>query len=743
MPRKRRPSISLPLGPANLARLRTHPHVNVTKVTNAVLDELLGPAMKAKNEVIAKLSPEVEKPGDAEKGKALFTVTCAICHKFGDLGADIGPGLTGMGAHGPAELLVSIVDPNREVDPSFVAWNIETKDGNFHAGVIARENPTSLLMKSLAGQEEIKIADIKARVNTGRSLMPEGFEALGAETLRNILTYICGADAKFRILDLSKAFTATTLHGIYAATNDVPENFHFAKTGMITLGGIPFDLVAPDKSANGKNVIQLKGGADGSYAKTQMPKSVEISGGGFKANRLHFLGNVAGWGFPYGEDKSVVLKATVQFVGGASEVLEFRNGIEFADYINRSEVPGSKFAEGVTKNAQVRWCSKQLKNTAPIEKIILESADNNVAPSTFGITAELADANAAPLAAAPEAAPAPAKSAEAGFVPQFTDPVPQPPAKANGPRVLLIGGGSSHDFVKFFGASDKATLTPVVGWVDFTQNLNGIAPILKDIDVIVLSANQPISSETKKALIDFANAGKGIVALHPGTWYAWDNFPQWNKEIIGGGTRGHDALGPYTVKVTNPASPITKGVTGEFRDHRRALQLRRRLGGRADRRPRGSDQPEERQKLPTGLHRQASEIPHRRHHPRPRRPRPRFARVPDPAQKRRALGRRKVTATASTRLPRLRAHIPGFSPARKLSAPPAPVVCAERLHVAARRAHGHQGRSSCSSSQRRAAARSLFAQRFRLACRPAGLGSPAGSGSATIHSSAACGLVSM
>jgi putative heme-binding domain-containing protein len=267
------------IGPANLARLRTHPDPSVSKNANAVLDELLGPAMKAKNEVIAKFTPIVEQPGNAENGKALFTAACATCHKLGDLGADIAPVLTGMGAHGPAELLVHIVDPNREVDPSFVAWNIETKDGNLHAGIIARENPTSLLMKSLAGQEEIKVADIKTRVNTGRSLMPEGLEGLGGEALRDILTFICGADAlKFRILDLTKAFTTTTAHGIYSTQNDVPENFHFAKTGLITLGGIPFTLVAPEKSANGNNVIQLKGGANGSYAKTQMPKSVEIPG---------------------------------------------------------------------------------------------------------------------------------------------------------------------------------------------------------------------------------------------------------------------------------------------------------------------------------------------------------------------------------------------------------------------------------------------------------------------------------
>ncbi len=396
------------LGPTNLARLRTYPNQAVSDRANALLDELMGPAMKAKDDVIAKLTPIVEEPGDAAKGMVLFTSTCAICHKLGDLGADIGPGLTGMGAHGPAELLVSIVDPNREVDPSFVAWNIETKDGKLHSGVIARENPASLLLKSLAGQEDIRIADIKTRVNTGRSLMPEGFEGLGGEALRDILTFICGEDAlKFRVLDLSKAFTVTSAHGTYMNQNDSPENFHFAKMGMLTLGGVPFNLVSPEKSANGKNVVQLKGGPDGVFSKTHMPKSVEIPGGGFKANRLHFLGNVGGWAYPYSQDAGVVMKAIVHFVGGASETIDFKNGVEFADYINHVDVPGSKFAEGVTKNGQVRWCSKQLKTTAPIEKIVLESADTGVAPTTFAITAQLADANAPLQSGAPAKAAVP------------------------------------------------------------------------------------------------------------------------------------------------------------------------------------------------------------------------------------------------------------------------------------------------------------------------------------------------
>ena len=155
---------------------------------------------------------------------------------------------------------------------------------------------------------------------------------------------------------------------------------------------------------------------------------------------------------------------------------------------------------------------------------------------------------------------------DGNFKPQFSGEVPQPPATkpANGPRVLIVGGGSSHDFVKFFGGTDKATLASVCGWVDFTQNANGVPAILDRVDVLVWSANQPVSSATTKALLDFANRGGAIVAHHPGTWYAWKNFPEWNLQIVGGGTRGHDALGAYTVKITNAAHPITKGVPASF-----------------------------------------------------------------------------------------------------------------------------------------------------------------------------------
>ena len=549
------------LGPTTAARLRTHPDKGVAKRATDMLAEL-NPQTKAKKEAIAKLLPIVEGKGDPAKGKALFTTTCAICHKFGDGGADIGPGLTGMGAHGAAELLGAIVDPNAEVDPSFNAWNLETKDGQLFSGVIAAENAASITLKSLAGVQEVKVADLKSRTNTGRSLMPEGFEGLGGEALRDIIAYMQSVDGgKFRVLELKSAFTTNTSRGLYQSADAKNESFEFSKTGTVMIGTIPFNVVAPEKAAS--NIVVLKGGPANAVAQT-MPQRVEVKVG-FKASRLHFLGGVTGWGFlKEGTDTSDVLKITVHATGGASETFVCKNGNEFADYINRVDVPGSKFAEGIVKAHQMRWFTKQLSAATEIDRIVLESFGTNAVPTIVGITAELGDT-------APAAAPAPApKSAavdeDAGFKPQFTDPVPQPPAArpANGPRVLIVGGGSSHDFVKFFGGTDKATLTPVTGWVDFTQNLNGIPAILDRVDVLLLSANQPISSATKKALMDYANRGGAIIAHHPGCWYAWRNFPEWNKEIIGGGTKGHDALGPFTAKVANAEHPITKGVPAEF-----------------------------------------------------------------------------------------------------------------------------------------------------------------------------------
>jgi putative membrane-bound dehydrogenase-like protein len=566
------------LGPANTFRLRTHANKNVAVRAAKLLDEL-SPLTRAKKDAIAKLAPVVEQKGDAAKGKALFAMACATCHQFGDIGAKIGPALTGMGTHGAGELLTAIVDPNAEVEPSFLAWNFETKDGQLYNGVIESENPTTITLKSLAGVQQVRVADIKTRANTGRSLMPEGFEGLGGEAVRDIIAYMQSIDGgKFRILDLREAFTASTTAGLYISLAAKRDSLEFTKTGTVQIEGVPFHIVSPDKAP--MNIVVLKGGPPKAYS-ASLPARVEVKVGNFKANRLHFLGGISGWGAKEPRDGPPVLKAVVHYADGQTEVLVMRDGVEFADYIGAFEVPGSRATRGLVKDKQLRWFTKPLQHAGEITSLVLESQNSGSAPTLVAITAELADLNAPlPAAANPKGgttmeavtanrnAITVAKAADdAGFKPDFNDPLPQPPATrpAKGPRVLLVGGGSSHDFVKFFGKSDKATLEPHVGWVEFTQNANGAASILANIDVLVWSANQPVSAQTRAALMEYVNAGKALIAYHPGTWYAWKNFPEWNAQVIGGGARGHDKLGEYEVLATNAAHPIMAGVPASFR----------------------------------------------------------------------------------------------------------------------------------------------------------------------------------
>ena len=518
---------------------------------SVVLTELRGPEVKEKDALIAKLSPEVEKPGNVANGKALFTQNCAVCHKLNGEGKDAGPELTGMGAHGAAELLVSVLDPNREVDPSFVAVDLETKDGETYSGIVVNENRNSITLRNNAGENIIKVADLKAggRRNTGRSLMPEGFEALGAENLRDILTFVCGADAKYRIIDLRPAFTADSSKGIYVSQEATSQSLEFSKFGLVKVGEIPFEIISPSKNAGGKNVVVLKGG--NGFART-LPQKVEVNNLSLKASRLHFLGGVGGWAFPFGGNENLpVAKIAVTHADGQTEEFVLKNGVEVADYNGSQDVPGSVAAPGLLLHGQVRTFSRALQGRAPVQKIAIESYNNAVAPTFVAITAEIGE-----------------PSAQSGEVKNIASekPAAEPFAWGPGIHVLLVGGGSSHDFNKWFNLADRAIVTASgKASANYTDKMGRVAEGLKNADVLGWSSNQPIDdAAARRAIFDFVEAGKGLLLMHPGLWYNWKDWPEYNRVLAGGGARSHDKYGEFEITVTQPNHPIMKGVPSKF-----------------------------------------------------------------------------------------------------------------------------------------------------------------------------------
>jgi putative membrane-bound dehydrogenase-like protein len=560
------------LGPANASRLRTHPNRRVAREAAEVLAKA-NPETKQKDDLIAKLIPEVEKPGDAAKGKALFGAACAICHRLGDQGTrDVGPPLAGMGAHGAAELLVHIIDPNREVDPSFWQWNITTKKGDTYAGVIVNENSASLTVRNQGGDIEVKKDEIATRENTRRSLMPEGLENLGAEGLRDLLTFICGGEQTFRVLDLRAAYTADSRRGMFRREDANDEGVTLHRFGNVTVQGVPFFVMDPAKSPSGRNVVALKGGPGQGNFSSDFPAKVSIAVNASAAS-LHFLGGVGGWAWPSGGEAAKgrpALKVTVTYADDTREEQVLKNGEHFADYIGTADVPMSVSAGDFTRRGQLRYFALNLGQKAVVKTVELESFGNTIVPCTVAVTAGLEPAKlraAATAAPAPAAAPAPTSGPkEGGKNDRPLAPV-QPVAWETGKlRVLVIGGGSSHDFTKFFGETDGATLRAAGFSVLYTEDRDQAAAVLPEADVAVVSVNRMFfdTPAYRKALMAFAAAGKGLVMLHPGTWYAFPNWPELNAKIVGGGARGHDKIGKYTVNAVQPAHPVLKGVPATF-----------------------------------------------------------------------------------------------------------------------------------------------------------------------------------
>lgn len=140
------------------------------------------------------------------------------------------------------------------------------------------------------------------------------------------------------------------------------------------------------------------------------------------------------------------------------------------------------------------------------------------------------------------------------------------PSKKKAIRVLLVGGGSSHDFDRWYKQEDVATLQKDgFASVEYTSDPATILSKLSNIDVLYLANNQPISDDaTRKAIFAFVDAGKGLVLGHPAIWYNWKDWPEYNEKLVGGGSKGHNKYGPFDVTITNTKHPVTKGVPATF-----------------------------------------------------------------------------------------------------------------------------------------------------------------------------------
>ena len=137
------------------------------------------------------LTPETVRAGDANRGRALFTQSCALCHRLFDTGADIGPELTGANRADLDYLLQNILDPNALIGKDYQSTTIETKDGRTLIGLVRGEDASAITLKTLAGAIIVPRDDVGKIEVSEVSMMPEGLlSALPPGQERDLFAYL-------------------------------------------------------------------------------------------------------------------------------------------------------------------------------------------------------------------------------------------------------------------------------------------------------------------------------------------------------------------------------------------------------------------------------------------------------------------------------------------------------------------------------------------------------------------------
>lgn len=130
-----------------------------------------------RDEVLKAYRAALSLPADRDLGMVVLKRECATCHRWRGEGQEVGPHLETIRNRTAEEILIHILDPNREVSPNYVEYVVALKDGRTASGVIVAETAGSITLRKPEGRQEIVLRqDIEELASSNKSLMPEGLE---------------------------------------------------------------------------------------------------------------------------------------------------------------------------------------------------------------------------------------------------------------------------------------------------------------------------------------------------------------------------------------------------------------------------------------------------------------------------------------------------------------------------------------------------------------------------------------
>ncbi len=179
------------LDPARRSQLLAHPDKAIQERAKTLLG---GEVRSDRSAILAAYQPALTLKGDRARGQVVFRENCATCHKAGGEGQDVAPDLATVAGRTAEDLLVHILDPNREVAPAYLNYAIATTDGRVLTGLIAGEAASTVTLKRSEGASDVVPRDqIDALTSTGLSLMPEGLEkTIDPQAMADLIAFLRG-----------------------------------------------------------------------------------------------------------------------------------------------------------------------------------------------------------------------------------------------------------------------------------------------------------------------------------------------------------------------------------------------------------------------------------------------------------------------------------------------------------------------------------------------------------------------
>jgi putative membrane-bound dehydrogenase-like protein len=145
-----------------------------------------------RKDVIDRYQDALKLTGDRTRGQLVYRRECMNCHRLRGEGHDVGPSLETVQHRSPQEILIHVLDPNREVSPNFLEYTVRLTDGRVLTGVIANESDSGLTLRRAQNQEDsILRAEIDDIASSGKSLMPEGVEQkISPQEMADLIAYL-------------------------------------------------------------------------------------------------------------------------------------------------------------------------------------------------------------------------------------------------------------------------------------------------------------------------------------------------------------------------------------------------------------------------------------------------------------------------------------------------------------------------------------------------------------------------